>query len=137
VCVSDGDTTAGHDRETGAQRWRLIGAANGYPLPGGRMVLDDGGGARRILIDGATGRRLADLGSAMPVWDSLGRGTPYLMARTTQPAGLTSVSTLDPRSGRVRLRGAIPAIVDYACQNEGDLLACVTQDNRLAVTDVG
>jgi len=137
VCVSDGTTVAGHDRETGALRWRLPAAMNGFLLPGGRLIVDEEGGARHTLVDAATGRRLADLGPATPVWDSFGRATAYLVAGTRQPAGLTSVSRFDPASGEVVLRGTIMPVLDYACRYEDDLLACATQDNRLVVTDVG
>jgi outer membrane protein assembly factor BamB len=137
VCVSDGVSMAGHDRETGVLRWQLTGASGGYPLVGDRLMVDEDGGSRRALVDATTGRRLADLGAAMPVWDSLARGTPYLLTRTREPAGRTAVSSFDPGYARVTLRGAIVPVLDYSCQNEGVLLACVTEDNQLIVTDVG
>jgi outer membrane protein assembly factor BamB len=137
VCVSDGTSMSGHDRDTGERLWHLPGVASSYPLLGDRMVVEEDGGSRRRLIDARTGRPLADLGVAMPVWDSSARTTPYVIARTAEPLGLTSVSSFDPGSAEVVLRGAIPRVLDYSCQNEGDLLACVTEDNQLAVTDVG
>jgi hypothetical protein len=67
----------------------------------------------------------------MPVWDEQGRVT-YLIAGTLQPPGLTSVSSFDPASTEVVLRGTVaPA---QTCRSERDLLTCVTEDNRLAVT---
>ena len=137
LCISDGFGISGQDWETGALRWRLPGALGAYPLPDGRMIVDEAGGARRTLLDGATGRRLADLGQATPVWDALGRAGAYLVADTRQPAGLASVSRLDPASGEVVLRGAIMPVLGFTCKNQRDLLVCVTQDSRLVVTDVG
>jgi outer membrane protein assembly factor BamB len=137
VCVSDGVSMAAYDRESGALRWQLAGASGGYPLLGDRLMVDEEGGSRRALVDAATGHRIADLGAAMPVWDSLARGTPFLLTRTREPAGLTAVSNFDPGYAQVTLRGAIVPVLDYSCQNEGALLACVTQDNHLIVTDVG
>jgi outer membrane protein assembly factor BamB len=137
VCISDAHGVAGLDNETGALRWRLPRATNGYPLLGDRLLVEEIEGTRRSLVDGKTGRVLTDLGTAMPVWDSLGRGTPYLLDRTVEPPSRTAVSRLDARTGEVLLQGAITPILDYGCQNEGTLLACVTQDNQLTVTDVG
>jgi len=137
LCILDGESTSGHDRGTGARLWRLSGTTSAYPLTNGQLLLDEDNGTRRALMDAATGRRLADLGTGMPVWDSTGRATPYLVARTVQPPGRTSVSSFDPATGEVTLRGAIPPTLDFGCQYEADLLVCPTQDNRLLVTDVG
>jgi hypothetical protein len=137
VCVSDGDTTYGHDWATGARLWRLDGPSGTYPLANGQLLVDEQNGARRALMDAATGRRLADLGTGMPVWDSAGRAAPYLVARTVEPPGLTSISRFDPATGEVTLRGAIPPALDFGCQSEAGLLVCPTQENRLIITDVG
>ena len=137
LCILDGESTSGHDRETGARVWRLSGPTNTFPLADGQLLIEEDNGTHRALMDAATGRRLADLGTGMPVWDSLGRAMPYLVARTTQPPGLTSVSSFDPATDEVLLRGTIPPILDFGCQNEADLLVCLAQDNRLIVTDVG
>lgn len=137
VCILDGKSTSGHDRATGARIWQLSKSTSTYPLANGQLLIDEDNGARRALMDAATGRRLADLGTGMPVWDPLGRAMPYLVARTTQPPGRTSVSSFDPATGAVTLRGAIPQTLDFGCQNEADLLVCPTQDNQLIVTDVG
>jgi outer membrane protein assembly factor BamB len=138
LCLNLRDATAGYDRDTGEVRWRIAGATNGFPLPGGRLLVeDDDAGARHLLIDARTGRRLADLEATVPVWNYRTGDTPYLLGHTRQPLDLTSVSRFDARSGEVLMRGAIPRVVDWGCANEGDLLACVTVDDHLAVTDVG
>jgi outer membrane protein assembly factor BamB len=137
VCILDGESTSGHDRATGARLWRLSGATGTYPLTNGQLLIDEDNGARRALMDPATGRHLADLGTGMPVWDSLGRATLYLVAPTTQPPGRTAVSSFDPATGEVILLGALPQTLDFGCQYEADLLVCPTQDKRLLVTDVG
>jgi outer membrane protein assembly factor BamB len=137
VCLSDAEGTSGYEPETGKLRWRLPGAGSGAPLPDGRLMIESLGSARRTLVDAMTGRLLADLGTAMPVWDTLGRTTPYLIADTTDPPDRSSVSSFHPATGEVLLRGTIAPVLDYGCQHEGGLLACVTQNNQLAVTDVG
>ena len=134
VCVSDGESIFGHDRATGARLWRLSGTSGVYPLTGGRLLAAEEQGARHTVLAGTTGRRLAELGRGMPVWDSQGRLT-YLIAGTLQPPGRTSVSGFDPASAGVVLRGTVASA--QTCRAERDLLTCVTEDNRLAVTDVG
>jgi hypothetical protein len=136
VCLNDGQGTAGHDLETGELRWRLPQSSNGVPLGDGRLLLEENGAGRRTLVDAATGRMLTDLGTSMPVSDALGLATPYLIAQTIEPPGRTAVSSFHPRTGELLLRGSIPLVLDYGCQHENGLLACATQDNRLAVTAV-
>ena len=106
------------------------------PLVNGRLLLEENGAGRRTLVDAATGRLLTDLGTSMPVSDALGRASPYLIAQTIEPPGRTSVSSFHPRTGELLLRGSITPVLDYGCQHENGLLACATQDNRLAVTAV-
>lgn len=138
ICVNGPGETAGYDRDTGELRWRIPGSANAFPFAGGQLLVDDDqSGTRHHLIDAATGRRIVDLGLATPVWNFPIEASPYLLARTREPAGLVAVSRFDPRSGEVLLIGAMPPVVEYGCQNEGTLLACVTPEGRLAVTDVG
>lgn len=138
LCVNGPDDTAGYDRDTGEVRWRLAGAANGFPMPGGRVLLDDDEtGARHHLVDGATGKRLADLGAAVPVWNATATDLPYLLRRTKEPPGLMSISRIDEDTGEELLRGTLPQVLDYGCQSEDDLLVCATPDSRLVVTDVG
>lgn len=139
LCVNDVEGTTGYDRDTGEMRWRTPGSTNGIPLRDGRLVVaDDANGSRHSLIDGATGRRVADLGHASLVWDfSSPEDTPYLLNHTREPAGLMSVAELDQRSGEVFVRGTIEPVLDYSCQNTGDVLVCVTPQGRLTVTDVG
>jgi len=137
LCLNGPDSTAGYDRETGELRWRLAGLRNGYPLPGDRILVDDDNtGARHRLVDAASGRVLTDIEAATPVWDYRTGETPYLLARTREPADLTSVSSFDARTGETLLRGAIAA-VDPGCQSKDGLLLCVTLDQQLTVTDVG
>jgi outer membrane protein assembly factor BamB len=138
LCLGSRAGTVGYDRDTGEVRWRLPDSANAFPLGAGKLLVDDDPtGSRHHLVDAATGRRLADLGMAAPVWNFTSAASPYLLARTNEPAGLISISQFDERSGELLLRGTMPPVVEYGCQNEGSLLACVTQDGLLAVTDVG
>jgi outer membrane protein assembly factor BamB len=135
VCFSSENELAGYDRDSGQPRWRVPGAANAFPLSGGRvLVAVNETGAR--LLDAGTGRQLADLGAAGPVWSFGAAASPYLVAPTREPAGFMSVSRVDPRSGEVLMRGTIVP-VGGGCQSADSLLACVTQNKQLIVTDVG
>jgi outer membrane protein assembly factor BamB len=138
VCLHSVTEVAGYDRDTGELRWRIPGRTNGYPLPGGQLLVDDDeSGTRHHLVDGKTGRPLADLGAAVPVWSLGEEASPYLVAHTREPAGFMSVSRFDNRSGEVLMRGTTVPVLDYSCQSVGSLLACVTMDRQLIVTDVG
>lgn len=135
ICINSENELAGYDRDSGQPRWRVPGAANAFPLPDGRvLVAVNETGAR--LVDAATGRQLADLGAAGPVWSFGAAASPYLVAPTRQPAGFMSVIRVDHRSGEVLMRGTIVP-VGGGCQSAGSLLACVTQNEQLIVTDVG
>jgi outer membrane protein assembly factor BamB len=138
VCLNGTNATTGHDRATGEVRWRITGAANGFPLLNGLLLVDDDEtGARHRLIDTATGRQLVDLGTAMPVWDYRFDGTRYVVARAQNSNDLTLISRVEPESGEVLLRGTVAAVLDFGCQSSGDVIVCETTDNRLIVTDVG
>ncbi|MEU8232083.1 hypothetical protein AB0C12_21060 [Actinoplanes sp. NPDC048967] len=138
VCLNGTDDTTGHDRATGEVRWRIPGAANGFPLLNGLLLVgDDETGARHRLVDTATGRPLVDLGTAMPVWDYGLQGTRYVVARAQTSNDLTLISRVDAASGEVLLRGTVATVLDFGCQSSGDLIVCETSDNRLTVTDVG
>jgi outer membrane protein assembly factor BamB len=134
ACFSDGEAIQGHDRATGARLWRLSGISNVYPLTGGRLLARAEQGAWHTVVAGTTGRRVTELGRGMPVWDPQGHLT-YLIAGTRQPPGLTSVSSFDPATAKVVLRGTVASA--QTCRADQGLLTCVTEDNRLAVTDVG
>ena len=58
-------------------------------------------------------------------------------AVTARPPGRTKISRLDVRSGATRLLGVLPPLIDYGCQTDGTVIACVTTDEQLIVTDVG
>jgi outer membrane protein assembly factor BamB len=138
LCLSTGTETTGHDRRTGEVRWQIPGAINIVPLRNGLlMVLDDETGAGHHLMDAVTGRRVADLGTAMPVWHYWGNAMPYLVAQAAPPADFSLLSWVDERTGEVLLRGRIPTVLEHGCQSNGTVVACMTQDNRLIVTDVG
>ncbi|GAA3339843.1 hypothetical protein GCM10020358_25070 [Amorphoplanes nipponensis] len=138
VCVTGPDGTEGRDRRTGRPRWRIPGAANAFPLRNGLLLVDDDEtGARHRLVDSATGRQIADLGTAAPVWDFRLDGTPYVLAHPRTPGDLMLISRVDQRTGETLLRGTIPAVQDFGCQSKDALVVCATRDSRLTVTDVG
>ena len=133
VCTIDGDSISGHDRATGSRLWRLPGLSGLYPLTGDRLLAEDGQN-RLTVVAARTGQLLAELGRGRPVWDAQGRPS-RLIAGTRQPPGRTAVSSLDPTTGEVVLRGTVPPAQN--CRADRDLLICVTEDNRLTVTRIG
>ena len=139
VCVATTSRITGHDRRTGVVRWQITNAANGFPLVDGVLMVDDEdeNGLRHRLVDAATGERITDLGSALPVWNYQQNRTPYLTAKTERPPGRMTISKLDAKTGTMLLRGSLPPLIDYGCQTDGALVACVTTDEQLIVTDVG
>ena len=134
MCSIDRDTFVAYDAATGVVRWRSDGMANALPAGPGRLLVD--GGIRRALIDERTGRRVADFGEGVPVWDIDDR-ISYLLRITTSPPDRTSVSRVDTATGAVDLRGAIDRVTDAGCLAAGDRLACPTVAGRLIVTAVG
>ncbi|GAA3905527.1 outer membrane protein assembly factor BamB family protein [Actinoplanes auranticolor] len=138
VCINGSDATTGHDPATGEVRWQITGSAIGFPLQDGLMLVgDDETGARHRLIDTRTGRQLADLGTATPVWDHQLAGTQYVVAGAQGSNDVTLISRVDRRTGEVLLRGTVSAVLDFGCQSSGDVIVCESMDNRLIVTDVG
>ncbi|MEV6596923.1 PQQ-binding-like beta-propeller repeat protein [Actinoplanes sp. NPDC051346] len=146
LCVNGPEGTSGYERDTGALRWKVPGGTNGLPLPGGMLVLsedasdgisEERANIRNTLIDSATGKHVAELGIGTVVWDySNPQSKPYLLARASQPVDRTSLGVVDP-TGKVQLLGVMAPVLDDRCQVANALLACVTTDGRLTVTDVG
>ncbi|MFI5494591.1 PQQ-binding-like beta-propeller repeat protein [Actinoplanes sp. NPDC051859] len=139
LCINGTDGVAGYDRETGELRWTSPGQISGMPMGGTTILVanDTSEGSRQALVDGRTGRRFADLGTGVMVWDFRPPGRARLLLnRAWEPPGRTSVSEVD-ETGQVFLRGTVPLVQDYSCSSSGDLLVCLSADARLMVTDVG
>ena len=136
VCVNGTSDTVGHDRRTGEVRWRLPGAASGFPLLNGQVLVTDETGSRHRLVHAATGRPIAELGTAEPVWEYQLNGLPYVVSRAREEVDRMLLSQVNDRTGEVLLRGTLP-VGDYGCQSTGTVVVCVTRDDRLVVTDAG
>ncbi|GGQ38976.1 outer membrane protein assembly factor BamB family protein [Couchioplanes azureus] len=138
LCVGGSDGLAGVDPQSGALRWRATGSPGGVPLRGGALlVTGDESGSRHFVIDTASGQRVGDLGTGTLVFNySYRQEALYLLTPTSQPPGQVAVRKVED-TGRAVLRGVMAPPSDHNCQNAGKLIACVTTDGRLTVTDVG
>lgn len=125
------------DPATGRELWSDPRVQSAWPAGPGRLLSSEGGPDEYTLVDAATGRRIARLGTGQPIQDTDGT-VAYLMRDTRDPAYQTSVSRIDLASGVVGLRGVIPRIGgDYGCTATADRLACPTVSGRLVVVEVG
>jgi outer membrane protein assembly factor BamB len=137
LCIGGIDELFGYDWVTGAVRWRARGLA--YAMTSGHdLLLAEGtAGAQRSLLDDATGRRIADLGSTRPIWNNDGDSVITLGASQT-PTGRTVVRQVDPRSGETFLLGTMDPVADQGCTLADRFLLCTTiLPGRLTVTAVG
>lgn len=138
VCLNTETETAAYDRDTGRPRWRIAGAANGFPILKGKLLVQsDNSGGRHLLVDQETGRTVADVGGMSPVWNSGRTNSPYLLKRSTEMPGYTSVSYFQEKTGKLYMRGKLPPVRDFGCQSDATLLACVSDNQRVLITDVG
>jgi outer membrane protein assembly factor BamB len=138
LCLNSDAGTDGYDRETGRPRWHIEGRANGYPIFGNLLLTNnDNAGPRYGLTNRETGKLVIDLGSVSPVWNAGDVGSPYFLKRSTDLPGYTALSYFQEKSGELFMRGKLPPVRDFGCQQEGDLLACSTDDQHLLVMDVG
>lgn len=136
LCVSNEHGTGGYDRETGAIRWRIDGMASGFPTFHDKLLVNtDNSGVRYRIVDQATGRKFVDLGEQNPVWNPSGEESPYFLRRSTEMPGYTAVSYLQEATDELFMRGKITGV--QACQSDRTLLACISEDQHLLVTDVG
>ena len=138
LCLNSESGTDGYDRATGEPRWHIGGVANGYPIFGDLLLTsNDNIGARYSLTDRRTGKVVIDLGAVNPVWNAGDVGSPYFLKRSTELPGYTALSYFQQESGELLMRGKLPPVRDYGCQQDRDLLACTTDDQHLLVMDVG
>jgi outer membrane protein assembly factor BamB len=136
VCLPDRSGFAGYDWATGTPRWRISGHEYAEPAVGDLLLTDGGRTQGHVVLDGRTGRVVADLESGGAVWDRRA-GTIVGLTPTRSSAHRTSVSWIEPRTARTFLLGTVDRIVDsHICQLRGDRLACATSEGMLAVTDL-
>ncbi|SCL33024.1 Outer membrane protein assembly factor BamB, contains PQQ-like beta-propeller repeat [Micromonospora pallida] len=121
------------DRATGRTAWsdrRWMGA---FPV-GDRLVATTSAGLTReqiFLLDLATGRVLADLGSWNGVQTPIG-GRPPVASRQIRDRGLL-VAEFDVEAGRPRILDVLPG--DYAdCRFHPDLLLCQRLDGSFQLS---
>ncbi|SCL22183.1 hypothetical protein GA0070624_2481 [Micromonospora rhizosphaerae] len=120
------------DPATGSTWWTDPRSQSVLRVTGGRFLVDraDATGSRYAVVEAATGRLLADLGT----WE---------VARWADPAdpvigirrgrdGRLLVAELDVAAGRARVRDALPDVLGD-CRFGGDVLVCRRIDGRLGL----
>jgi hypothetical protein len=136
LCVSRGNGMAMYDPATGALRWEIEGWTWASEIGPGRLLAETSEQEHHAVLDATTGRMVADLGDAFALWDQ-DTAKMLVLRFTTQPAGFSSVTELDPGTGRSWLRGKVVAATEGRCMLRGGYLACHHLNGALTVTDVG
>jgi outer membrane protein assembly factor BamB len=136
LCIAGAAELVGYDWATGAVRWRLAGHDNANPIGQDLLVADGTAGTGHRLIDGRTGRVIADLAGALPTWDDADGLIVTVGPTRNLPRG-TAVTRVDPRTGEQFLLGMIEPVAEYGCSRYRKLLVCATLANRLTVIAVG
>ncbi|MFI5931515.1 PQQ-binding-like beta-propeller repeat protein [Actinoplanes sp. NPDC051494] len=143
MCLVDQLGLAGVDGTTGDRIWFRPGDGFGRPLSTDRILVDRPAGGIGLddllsaLVDSRTGRQLGYLDALELIREPGRPGPAYLIKRRTrQPPGRSAIAELNERTGEVLMRGSIERPLDYSCESAFDVLACVTADARLVVTDL-
>jgi hypothetical protein len=138
LCSIESDDVAGRDPDTGAERWRLTGLTQAYPIGAGRLLADlpsDEG--HQLLIDAATGQTVSGPIKGRTTWFGETGGPPLLIGTTRHEPVRSTITRIDRRTGEQFLLGSIPWIgADGAgCETGWHYLACPGEDG-LIVTAV-
>jgi len=138
LCVTNQHKLTGYDWTTGAARWRVDGQESAMELGAGLLLTQtQDPAANQVVLDAATGRRLAELGgTAAQPWVFDGNTLIALGSSPSAP-GRTVVSKVDLRTGETFPLGTIDLVGDPGCQLAGRLLVCGHPQGRLTVTAVG
>ncbi|MFV2111312.1 PQQ-binding-like beta-propeller repeat protein [Micromonospora sp. LOL_025] len=132
LCVPGGNRLVALDPATGALRWigeRWLGALSAR---GGRLLaIGPGGGGERLgVLDAATGREVADLGS----WQLLPRYADerLLAVRPAVAGGGLAVAELDVAAGRARV---LDVLRDASgdCRGRADTVVCRLRTGEFGV----
>ncbi|MGC1212706.1 MAG: hypothetical protein WA890_15725 [Micromonospora sp.] len=111
------------DPATGVVRWTDARWQAVLRAVGGRFLVSwaDAVGARYAVVDGATGRLLADLGA----WELAGGDDPAdpLIGIRRRADGRLLVAELDVSTGRAQMRDALPDVLGN-CRSGGRMLIC-------------
>jgi len=138
LCTDGGGELLGYDWATGKVRWRAPG--QGYARAVGQDLLiaeSDADTTRKTLLEAATGRRLADLGTGQPPWGYAG-GTLVTIGVSPSQVGRAVVRWVDPGSGDTFPVGTMGPVNDRMFLLAGRLLLCTdTLRGGLTVTAVG
>lgn len=136
LCMNDDTRIVAYDRASGAQRWSAPGLVHANPIAAGRLLASDGAEIDSwSVLDDTTGALVAGLGRGTPVQGE----QPLFLRPVREPAGHTSVSRLDPATGRLHVLGSLPAVDPPSCEAAGRYLACAAQSPApgLRVVSVG
>jgi outer membrane protein assembly factor BamB len=136
LCMGTGDGLTAYDWESGAVRWHDPGQGYAGEIGSGLLVATSADDSRRALIDGNTGRVIADLGGARTPEGRVG-GPVLTIAPARAPAGRTVVRRVDPRTGETFVLGTVDAVADSGCTQAWRYLLCRTLTGKLTVTAFG
>jgi hypothetical protein len=135
VCVFEPGSFAAYDPVTGRPLWRQVGL-QGVDVAGDRTLLvQDAALETWAIYDAVTGRSRGRPGLGFLVRDS-DTDEVVLIAPTTDPPSRTSVSRIDPDTGRQSLRGVVDRVGDLGCLLTAEHLVCGTTNSRLTVARV-
>lgn len=137
VCLCNAEGLISYDADSGAERWRIAGAGNGWSPAPGRVVVDHSGEAgEQYLVDSETGARVGRSSPGETVWNTEPDQALLVLKPTVTPAGRTSIARWDLATGRRDLLGSIDQITVNRCQAVARYLGCY-QNAAYSVTAVG
>ena len=134
LCAGDTAGTTAYDPLSGTPRW-VSEWEFLEPLGSGRLLAASNTDVRYAVLDGATGRVVADPRATSVAFD--GAGHLMTLSPTQDPPNRFAVRTLDPQTGAMVLRGTIDPVTEGQYTLVDGLFVRVDLSGRLTVTDVG
>jgi outer membrane protein assembly factor BamB len=126
VCVAGITALVGYDAGTGRDVLRFPGDTRLMPITGDRIGVGDSGASRLLLVEPATGRRIAELGiSSVLDRGDIPAGPYYATTNTVRDDKVVvAVMELDPATGETWMRGVLGVPDEAVCRSAGPVLVC-------------
>jgi outer membrane protein assembly factor BamB len=140
ICVESNNVTHGLDPRDGRSVWTLPGYSSAYRIAGDRLIASTNRPDRtdQVLIDPATGTRVSDVVRGWPLFTGPDRSVIYLLNHFYTPNSATSsVSRLDPRTGRSVRIGVVTDVDGHQCNLTGGRYLACEWGGRISVTTFG